>query len=42
MPMFTVYMWWCQCFHQGGDCEIMCDEKLVLIEIGMQSDYWNL
>ena len=31
----SMFIWCCQCFHQGGDCEIMCDEKLVFIEIGI-------
>jgi hypothetical protein len=28
-----MFIWCYQYFHQGGDCEIMCDEKLVYIEI---------
>ena len=24
-------MWCCQCFHQGGDCEIMCDVQHWLV-----------
>ena len=31
----SMFLWCCQCFHQGGDCEIMCDETLVYIEIGI-------
>jgi hypothetical protein len=32
--MFT---WCCQCFHQGGDGEIMCDKNIVLDDIGTLS-----
>jgi hypothetical protein len=27
-------VWFCQCFHQGVDCEIVCDENIVFVDIG--------